>query len=185
MITLQDVKHLGITNRDNITRDLDRLNEHLGKLIDFKNAHKNSDSRLFYDYLESRDDNGVTYSFGGYCGYIDCRLSNADVLKWRKNHPECCCERVRDIVTMNYNELSAYAGMKHCNELVGHEILCVAAALGDMSLNVKNNALISLTSNTLTQLGLYVGHNKILMRELKHTAKVVADAFDEVFQIVK
>nr|DAT37457.1 MAG TPA: hypothetical protein [Caudoviricetes sp.] len=185
MITLQDVKHLGITNQINITRDLGLLNEHLSKLIDFKNAHKTSDSMLFYDYSESHDDNGVTYSFGGYCGYIDLHLSNADILKWRKNHPECCCERVRDIITMNYNELSAYAGMKHCNELVGHEILCVAAALGDMSLNVKNNALISLTSNTLTQLGLYVGHNKILMRELKHTAKVVADAFDEVFQIVK
>lgn len=185
MITLQDVKHLGITNQINITRDLGLLNEHLSKLIDFKNAHKTSDSMLFYDYSESHDDNGVTYSFGGYCGYIDLHLSNADILKWRKNHPECCCERVRDIITMNYNELSAYAGMKHCNELVGHEILCVAAALGDMSLNVKNNDLISLTSNTLTQLGLYVGHNKILMRELKHTAKVVADAFDEVFQIVK
>lgn len=185
MITLQDVKHLGITNRDNVISDLDLLNEHLSKLINFKNAHKTSDSRLFYDYLESRDDNGVTYSFGGYCGYIDCRLSNADILKWRKNHSECCCERVRDIITMNYNELSAYAGMKHCNELVGHEILCVAAALGDMSLNVKNNALISSTSNTLTKLGLIIGHNKTLMRELKQAAKVVTDAFDEVFQIVK
>lgn len=181
MIILQDVKHLGITNRDNVTRDLDRLNEHLDKLMDFKNARKASDSRLFYGYLEKRDDSGVTYTFGGYCGYIDCRLSNADILKWRKNHAECCVNALRDIITMSYKELSAYAGMKHCAELVGHEILCVAAVLGDMSLNVKNNSLISSVSNTLTQLGLCVRHSKVSIRELKSTVKVVVDAFDEVF----
>lgn len=60
MIMLQDVKLLGITNQDNVTRDLDRLNEHLDKLMDFKNARKASDSRLLYDYLEKRDDSGVT-----------------------------------------------------------------------------------------------------------------------------
>lgn len=185
MITLQDVKHLCITNRDNVIYDLGLLNEHLGKLIDFKNASDNAKARLFYDYLEKRDESGVTYTFGKYYGHVDCHLSNADILEWREAHPECCCGGcVRDIIAMNYNELSTYAGIQHCAELVALEINCVAAALGDMGQNVENNELLFRVSKVLHKFADSLTDKELSIEKLKAAAGVVSDGFNEAFQIV-
>lgn len=183
MITLQDVKHLGITNRDNVISDLDLLNEHLGKLIDFKNVREDDKARIFYPSLETRDNCGVTYTFGGYYGHVNYRLSSADILEWRENHPECCVNTVRDIVTMNSGELSTYAGMQHCAELVALEIHCVAAALGDMGQNVDNNELLFRVSKVLHKFADSLTGCSI--EKLKAAAVVVSDGFNEAFQIVK
>lgn len=187
MITLQDVKHLGITNRDNVISDLDLLNKHLGKLIDFKNASEDDKARIFYPSLEKRDDEGVTYRFGGYYGYIDCRLSNADILEWRDAHPECVwAERVRDIILMNYSELSTYAGMQHCAELVALEIHCVAVALSDMGQNVTDYELLRKDSKVLHNFADSLTDYEFHIGTLKAAAAGVAsDAFYEAFQIVK
>lgn len=185
MITLQDVKHLGITNRDNVIYDLDLLNEHLGKLIDFKNTNEDTKARLFYGYLERRDNNGITYTFGKYYGHVDCRLSNADILEWRENHPECCVSTIKDIITMNYSELSTYAGMQHCAELVALEVNCVAAALGDMGQNVTDNELLFRASKALHKFADSLVNKEYSIEKLKSAAGVVSYGFNEAFQIVK
>lgn len=184
MITLQDVKHLGITNRDNVIYDLDLLNKHLGRLIDFKNASDVDKARIFYPHLTKRDYNGVTYIFGEYYEHVGCRLSNADILAWRDTHPECVwAERVRDVFLMNESELSTYAGMQHCAELVAVEIHCVAAALSDMGQNVTNNELLFRASKALHKFADSLAGCSI--EKLKAAAGVASDAFYEAFQIVK
>lgn len=185
MITLQDVKCLGITNRDNVISDLDLLNEHLGKLIDFKNVGKGDKARIFYPSLETRDNGGVTYTFGGYYGHVNYRLSSADILEWRKKHPECCVNTIRDIVAMHYSELSTYAGMQHCAELVALEIHCVAAALGDMGQNVTDSELLFRVSKVLHKFADSLTDKEHSIEKLKAAAGVVSDGFNEAFQIVK
>lgn len=187
MITLQDVKHLGITNRDNIISDLDLLNKHLGHLIDFKNVREEEKARIFYPSRTKRDDSGVTYTFGGYYGHVNCRLSNADILAWRDTHPECVWdERVRDVIIMNDSELSTYAGMQHCAELVALEIHCVAAALSDMSLNVTNYELLRKDSRILHNVADSLTDYEFPIETLKAAAAgVTSDAFYEAFQIVE
>lgn len=183
MITLQDVKHLGIINRDNIISDLDLLNEHLDRLIDFKKAGDGDKARIFYPVYDKRDDSGVTYTFGRYYGHVNYRLSNADILEWRENHPECCVNTVRDIVAMNSSELSTYAGMQHCAELVAYEINCIAAALSDMGQNVIDNELLRKAAKVLHKFtGSLAGCS---IEKLKAAAGVVSDGFNEAFQIVK
>ena len=183
MITLQDVEHLCIINRDNVISDLDLLNKHLGRLIDFKSVSKGDKARIFYPIYDKRDDNGVTYTFGGYYGRVDYRLSNADILEWRENHPECCVNTIKDIITMNDSELSTYAGMQHCAELVAYEINCVAAALSDMGQNVIDNELLFRASKCLHKFtGSLTGCS---IEKLKAAAGVVSDGFNETFQIVK
>lgn len=184
MITLKDVEHLGITNRDNVIYDLDLLNKHLGHLIDFKNASDVDKARIFYPHLTKRDYNGVTYIFGDYYEHVGCCLSNADILAWRDTHPECVwAERVRDVFLMNESELSTYAGMQHCAELVAVEIHCVAAALSDMGQNVDNNELLFRVSKVLHKFADSLTGCSI--EKLKAAAGVVSDGFNETFQIVK
>lgn len=184
MITLKDVEHLCIINRDNVISDLDLLNKHLGRLIDFKKAGDGDKARIFYPVYDKRDDSGVTYTFGGYYGHVDYRLSNADILEWRDTHPECVwCERVRDVIIMNDSELSTYAGMQHCAELVAYEINCIAAALSDMGQNVIDNELLRKAAKVLHKFtGSLAGCS---IEKLKAAAGVVSDGFNEAFQIVK
>lgn len=179
MITLQDVKHLGITNRDNVISDLDLLNEHLGKLIDFKKVDDVDEARIFYPAYDKRDDSGVTYTFGGYYGRMNYRLSNADILEWRDSHPECVwAGRVRDVILMNESELSTYVGMQHCAELVAYEINCVASALSDMGQNVKINELLFSASNSFHSFAdLVLERNLSTEEELKEAADIITAAF--------
>lgn len=183
MITLKDVEHLGITNRDNVISDLNLLNMYLGHLIDFKNASEDDKARIFYPSLETRDNSGVTYTFGWYYGHVNYRLSCADILEWRENHPACCVNTVRDIVAMYGSELSTYVGMQHCAELVAMEINCVACALSDMGQNVTNNELLRKASKVLHKFAASLTGCSI--EKLKAAAGVVSDGFNETFQIVK
>nr|DAS45676.1 MAG TPA: hypothetical protein [Caudoviricetes sp.] len=184
MITLKDVEHLCIINQNNVISDLNLLNKHLGRLIDFKSVSKGDKARIFYPLHDKRDDNGVTYTFGGYYGRVDYHLSNADILEWRDTHPECVwAGRVRDVIAMNDSKLSTYAGMQHCAELVAYEINCVAAALSDMGQNVIDNELLFRVSKALHKFtGSLTG---CPIEKLKAAAGVVSDGFNETFQIVK
>lgn len=184
MITLKDIKHLCIVDRDNVISDLDLLNEHLNKLIDFKKVDDVDKAWIFYPAYDKRDDSGVTYTFGGYYGYMDYRLSNADILEWRDNHPECVWgEHVRDVIIMNDSELSTYAGMQHCAELVAYEIHCIAAVLSDMGQNVIDNELLCKASKVLHNFtGSLTGCS---IEKLKTVAGVVSNDFLRTFQIVK
>lgn len=183
MIILQDVKHLGITNRDNIIADLNLLNDHLDKLIDFKNSHEGDKARIFYPRFDKRDNSGVTYTFGSYYGDVDCRLSNADILEWRDAHPGCVwAERVRDVFLMNDSDLSTYAGVQHCAELVALEIHCVAAALSDMGQNVDNNELLFRVSKVLHKFADSLTGCSI--EKLKAAAGVVQTVLTKLFKLL-
>ena len=183
MIELENVKPFGILNKSNIISNLKIFEEHVGVLVNFINERHAANGRILYHVIGHRDNDGVTFSFGGYCGHVDCRLSNADILQWYAETGDPYYNDLDGIIENFRHELAVFAGLQHIGELVAMEIKSIGSNLSDLSLNVKNGAPALAAFRALQALSESIDNDNVSIKELKSIAKIAISIFNSVFRL--